>query len=107
MESNLWYKLSQIADINLRLNYLENRNRRNNIIFKDLNHEGEVVYVSLVKELCVSVIGAWKDFWVNRAHALGVKRKDGLVISHFPGDYVVNSILCNARILKGAEYVMH
>lgn len=52
---------SKITKTNVRVNDLENWNPRN-LMFKVLKHEGEVDYISLIRQFCVIGIDVWKVF---------------------------------------------
>lgn len=94
-------------EITGRLNDLENRGRRNNLIFKGLKYGEKVDYVMLVKNFCTNILGASDEVYVNRAHPLGRMQKNGPIIAHIPNDYDLNYILQCSKKLKNTEYVIH
>lgn len=86
-----------------RLIELEDRSRRNNLIFRGLEYEGGDA-VQAVKNFCVKSLGLnERDLSVNRAHPLG-RGKNGPIIAHIPSDTVINSILKSCKNLKGTKY---
>lgn len=89
-----------------KLNDMESRLRRNNLIFKGLKWNGKVDFRSVVKQFCVDVLGCSDRVWVNRAHPIG-GREGRTIIAHFPDDSDLDYIMSNTRKLKGTGYVVH
>ncbi|RZF41712.1 hypothetical protein LSTR_LSTR017691, partial [Laodelphax striatellus] len=91
-----------------RVENLENRSRRNNLIFRGLKYECATAdYARIVRDFCVSHVGARAETWVNRAHALGKKIDNGPIIAQFPDDQDIQFITRNSRKLKGTRFVIH
>lgn len=89
-----------------RLINLEDRNRRNNLIFKGLQFEpNETNFVLVVRRFCMNYLRCHENLFINRAHLLGnPKKNSSLIIAHFPCDDDVNFILSNVKKLKGTNY---
>lgn len=86
---------------------LENRARRNNVIFKGLVYNyKEVDCKKMIKEFCVDFLGANKDLLVNRAHCLGKQGNNRPIIAHIPYDDDVTFIFKNSKKLKGTAFVI-
>ncbi|XP_039291716.1 uncharacterized protein LOC120353123 [Nilaparvata lugens] len=105
-------KLNQISITNKSLSKrvidLEDRSRRNNLIFKGLKYNVKTFNpLSVVKNFCADYLGSRKDIWINRAHPLGAAKDNGPIIAHFPDDSDVFHILKNAKKLKGTGYYVH
>lgn len=75
-----------------QLNDLENRSRRNNLIFKGLKQEGNDNAVGLVKDFCVNVLGARNELCVTQAYPLGRKQVNGPITAHIPNDHNIKFI---------------
>ncbi|RZF39590.1 hypothetical protein LSTR_LSTR001111 [Laodelphax striatellus] len=94
----------EIKKLTLKLNDLEDRSRRNNVIFrgfKDLQNES---CVSQVKSFCKDILGITYDIHVNRAHLLG--RSNSVIIAHLPVDDDIAEIFKNVKKLKNTGFVV-
>lgn len=91
----------QILD---KLNDLEGRSRRNNLVFRGLRYNKGDDYRKIVKDFCVNMMQCQDNIWVNRAHPIG---KTGLLIAHFPDDADVNWIMSYTRKLRGTGYFVN
>jgi len=87
-----------------RLDDLEGRSRRNNVIFDGLKYSNGDDYRKVVKEFCVNALKCPENMWVNRAHPIG---QDGQLIAHFPVDEDVQWIMRNTKKLKGTGYYIN
>jgi hypothetical protein len=87
-----------------KINDLESRSKRNNLIFKGLQWNGQVDFKNLVADFCIQVLGCNEKIWVNRAHLLGNSR---VVIAHFPSDSDMEEVMANTGRLRGTGYVVH
>lgn len=86
---------------------LEDRGRRNNLIFKGLAFDCDCTdFVSIIKSFCIEYLGCSESIWINRAHPLG-NVKSRTLIAHFPNDADLNFILYNAKKLKGTKFIIH
>ncbi|KAG8246493.1 hypothetical protein J6590_083898 [Homalodisca vitripennis] len=62
---------------------LESRSRRNNVIIGGLTWTGSVPdYKQIVRQFCITQLGASDNIWINRAHPLG--REGKILIAHIP-----------------------
>lgn len=96
---------AQQARLVTRLNDLESRSRRNNLLFKGLKWSGKPDFRQLVRDFCIDKFGITDRVWINRAHPLG---RDGkTIIAHIPDDYDFEYILSRTRELKGTGFVVH
>lgn len=87
---------------------LEDRSRRNNLVFKGLQYElGGADYVAIVRDFCINFLGCRKEIYINRAHLLGNRKVAGPIIAHLPVDDDVNFVLRNAKKLKGTHFFIH
>jgi hypothetical protein len=106
-------QISQLSNTNnvllKRVIGLEDRGRRNNLIFKGLKYSVNTQFnaVNVVKNFCNQYLGSRPDVWINRAHPLGPARDGGPLIAHFPDDSDVTYILNNAKKLKGTGFFVH
>lgn len=92
---------SREAAIASKLDDLECRSRRNNIIFRGVKCNRGEDCKTVIKNFCVNMLQCGDNLWVNRAHPLGTS---GLLIAHFPEDADVNWIMSKGKTLKGTGY---
>ena len=92
--------------VNLKLEQMDNRNRRNNIIISGIPPPAHGVRedcIQLVEQLCIKRLGM-RDVFVNRAHR-GKANKFGQmdVVAHLPNDWQLREVFRNAKHLKGSN----
>lgn len=95
---------NEIENIRNKLEDLENRSRRNNLIFRGIKYTVGGDYRKVVRDFCVGMLQCQENIWVNRAHPLG---GSGLLIAHFPDDGDINYIMSNTKNLKGTGYYVY
>lgn len=96
------------AEILKMMDDLENRSRRNNLVFRGIRNSGSTDFENLVKSFCVSVLGCGEDIVINRAHTLNIRTKDGNlpIIAHIPRDKDIHAIFQNVKKLRGTGFVI-
>jgi len=90
-------------DLAYQLEEVENKFRRNNLIFTGLstNNSNNEDCIQRVRDLCSQVLGV-PDVYVNRAHKLPINKSGKRdIIAHLPNDPEIQLILKNAPKLKG------
>lgn len=63
--------------------------------------------VHVVKDFYVKMLGIRNNKLMNRAHALGKNKMNGLVIVYISDDSDINFLLKNGNKLKEMEYDIH
>ena len=91
------------SDLGYQLEEVENKFRRNNLIFTGLstNNSNSEDCTRLVTDLCAQVLGI-PSVYVNRAHKMPINKHGKRdIVAHFPNDPEIQLILKNAPKLKG------
>lgn len=83
---------------------LEGRSRRNNVIFRGIENINGNNCISKVRTFCAEILGV-TDIAVNRAHTLG--RENKAIIAHLPWDEDINRIFENVNKLKNTGFIIH
>jgi hypothetical protein len=96
---------SEIQLMKSKMDDLEGRSRRNNLIFKGIQNIGNKNCEEGIKTFCLEVLGIETDLFINRAHLLG--KSKSTVIAHFPRDKDISTIFSNVHKLKGSKFVIH
>ncbi|RZF41004.1 hypothetical protein LSTR_LSTR012954 [Laodelphax striatellus] len=97
----------EISQVNERVTSLEDRARRNNVIFKGLKYNASEDCRKLVEGFCKNVLKCEKEIVVNRAHTLGQNRNNAPVIAHIPRDEDVDCVFKNVKKLRDTGYIVH
>lgn len=107
----LKYEVEQLRKENTnimgRIVDLENRSRRNNLIFKGLKYKEGNDCREVIESFCKNVLGCERQLQLNRVHPLGRRRDNAPIIVHFPVDNDIQCILKNTPKLKGTKMVVH
>lgn len=98
-ENETWTKLETLEK---RLEDLNNRSRRNNLVIKNLPGavKSGTQCAKVVTDFFKQALGL--DVRVNRAHSVG-RPEDKLTIVHIPFDNEIEAILSNTRELAGSN----
>jgi hypothetical protein len=88
-----------------RINDLESRSRRNNLVFRGLKWSGRTDFRVLLRQFCADRFGTTDSLWINRAHPLGVDGK--AIIAHLPDDTDIDYIMSRAKDLSGTGFAVH
>lgn len=82
---------------------LENRGRRNNLLFWGLSSSDKADCVGVIKEFCKNQLQLESDLQINRAHFLQATGSKKAIIAHLPRDSDIHSILRNCNKLAGTK----
>lgn len=71
-----------------RLENIENRSLRNNLVFKGLQFNNDKDLKTTVKIFCAGYLATGKKLRINRAHILGARGNNRLIIAHILNDHL-------------------
>jgi regulator of replication initiation timing len=90
-----------------KLDMMDNKLRRNYLIFKGLSKENETNYAETIRGFCKEVLKIETPIYINKAFKIGPQNsKFNLILASFSNQSEVTQILQNRKKLKGTGYVI-